>query len=61
MNRLLASALLKTRRPTQRAPDLGYAPRFSGIFLALGVLRFEGESTLPPTAANADRWASLWF
>ena len=40
-----------------RAPDLGYAPRFLGIFLALAESRFEGESTLPPQAGNASRWA----
>ena len=28
-------------------------------FLAFGFFRFEGESTLPPTAANASRWAAL--
>ena len=44
-------------RPTQRAPDLGYAPRVLGVFLALGFFRFEGESTLPPQAGNASRWA----
>ena len=42
---------------TQRAPDLGYAPRFFGISLALADSRFEGESTLPPQAGNASRWA----
>ena len=47
------------RRPTPRAADLGYAPRFLGIFLALGVLRFDGESTLPPQAGNANRWADF--
>lgn len=41
--------------PTKRAADGGYAARFLGIFLALGFFRFEGESTLPPIAANADR------
>ena len=46
---------------TQRAPDLGYAPRFLDIFLALGVFRFEGESTLPPQAGNAHRWAHRSF
>jgi hypothetical protein len=30
-------------------------PRFFGIYLALSFFRFEGESTLPPTAANASR------
>ena len=42
---------------TQRAADGGYAARFLGFFLALGFFRFDGESTLPPTAANASRWA----
>jgi len=42
---------------TQRAADGGYAPRFLSLFLALSFFRFDGESTLPPTAANADRWA----
>jgi len=40
-----------------RAPDLGYAPRFLGIFEASAESRFEGESTLPPQAGNARRWA----
>jgi hypothetical protein len=40
-----------------RAADGGYAARFLSIFVALGVSRFDGESTLPPTAANANRWA----
>lgn len=31
-----------------RAPDLGYAPRFLGMFLASADSRFEGESTLHP-------------
>ena len=41
--------------PTQRAPDLGYAARFSSILLASADSRFEGESTLPPQAGNASR------
>ena len=45
-------------RPTMRAPDLGYAPRFSSMFLACAGLRFEGESTLPPQAGNAHRSAA---
>jgi hypothetical protein len=44
-------------RPTQRAPDLGYAPRFLSVSLALGFSRFDSESTLPPQAGNANRWA----
>ena len=47
-----------------RAPDLGYAPRFLSMFLALAESRFEGDSTLPPQAGNASRWAAchakLW-
>jgi len=42
-------------RRTMRAPDLGHAPRFFGIFLALAGFRFAGESTLPPQAGNANR------
>jgi hypothetical protein len=45
------------RPPTMRAADGGYAPRFLSVFAALGFSRFEGESSLPPTAANAPRWA----
>ncbi|HET9905526.1 MAG TPA: hypothetical protein VFQ23_02760 [Anaerolineales bacterium] len=44
--------------PTPRAADLGYAPRYLSFFLALGFSRFGGESTLPPQAANANRWAA---
>jgi len=40
---------------TQRAADGGYVPRYFGIFLTWGFSRFGGESTLPPTAANAHR------
>ena len=45
-------------RLTQRAADLGYAPRYLGICLAWSFSRFDGESTLPPQAANASRWAA---
>ena len=38
------------------AADSGYAPRFFGICLALSFFRFEGDSTLPPQAGNANRW-----
>ena len=44
-------------RLTMRAPDLGYAPRFLSFFLAFADSRFDGESTLPPQAGNASRWA----
>ena len=43
-----------------RAADGGYAPRFLGFFLASSFFRFDGESTLPPTAANAHRWGADW-
>jgi hypothetical protein len=46
------------KRPTQRAADGGYAARFLSIFVALSFFRFDSESPLPPTAANADRWAA---
>ena len=36
------------RRPTQRAPDLGWAPRFSGFFLASAESRFDADSTPYP-------------
>ena len=45
--------------PTQRAADLGYALRYLSIFPAFGFFRFDGESTLPPQAANASRWLAL--
>ena len=43
---------------TQRAPDLGYAPRFQAFFVALSFSRFAGDPTLPPQAGNANRWAA---
>ena len=46
------------RCPTQRAADGGYAARFFSFFVALGFSRLDGESTLPPTAGNASRWAA---
>ena len=42
------------RQLTQRAPDLGYAPRFLSMFLALSFFRFGGEprpAHLPLTRA----------
>ena len=42
----------------RRAADLGYAPRFLALFVALSFFRFGGESTLPPQAGNARRWAA---
>jgi hypothetical protein len=41
-----------------RAADGGYAPRFLSFCLALSFFRFDSESTLPPTAANASRWVA---
>lgn len=35
----------------------GYAARFLSFVVALSFFRFDGESTLPPQAANASRWA----
>lgn len=45
-------------RLTQRAADLGYAPRYFATCLAFGFSRFDGMSTLPPQAANASRSAA---
>jgi len=45
-------------RPTIRAADKWESPRFLGMFLAISRSRFAGESTLPPTASNASRWAA---
>jgi hypothetical protein len=39
------------------AGDLGSAPRFLSVFVVLSFFRFAGESTLPPQAPNAHRWA----
>jgi hypothetical protein len=36
--------------------DLGYAPRYFDFVLAGSLSCFGGESTLPPQAANANRW-----
>ena len=38
-----------------RAADGGWAARFLVFFVALGFRRFDSESTLLPTAANASR------
>ena len=46
---------------TQRAADGGYAPRFQAFFWLWVFLRFDGESTLPPTAANASRWLAPYI
>ena len=53
-----ASESSSIQHPTQRAPDLGYAPRFLSMFLALAASRFERESSLPPPAGNASRCAA---
>ena len=37
---------------------LGVGPAFFDIFLAFAGFRFEGESTIPPQAGNASRWAT---
>ena len=51
----LMTLKIVNRQLTQRAADSGYASRFLSFCLALGIFRFEGESTLPPTASNAHR------
>ncbi len=44
------------RRLTMRSVDRWVRAAFLGIFLALGLSRFDGEFTLPP-ATNARHWA----
>jgi hypothetical protein len=46
------------RAPNTACTRLGVRTAFFGIFLALAESRFEGESTLPPQAGNASRWAA---
>ena len=53
----LCYPLMIKSKLTFRAPNLGYVPRYSVLFAALGFSRFDGESTLPPQAGNASRWA----
>ena len=52
---ILVKSSAVQNRPTPRAADLGYAPRFQAFFAAGSLSRFDGESTLPPQAANASR------
>jgi hypothetical protein len=55
LDRAIINSEVKDCCPTQRAPDLGYAPRFLAFAVASSFFRFEGESTLPPQAGNASR------
>lgn len=55
IHRHLQAGPVKACWLTPRAADGGYAPRFLAFFVAFGFLRFGGEATLRPTAANADR------
>ena len=57
----MAYHIVSLGRLTRRAADGGYAPRLLGIFVASSFFRFDDESTLPPTAANARRWAETKF
>jgi len=45
--------------PTQRAATWGTRRVILAFLAAFGFFRFGGESTLPPQAANASRWARL--
>ncbi len=47
--------LIESPHLTKFEADGGYAPRFLAVFAALSFLRFDGESALPPTAANTHR------
>jgi len=43
--------------PNKACTRLGVGPAFLSMFLALADSRFDSESTLPPQAGNANRWA----
>ena len=45
------------KAPNNACTRLGVRAAFLSMFLAWAGLRFEGESTLPPQAGNASRWA----
>ena len=47
----------KQKRLTMRTADVGYPVRLLSFSLAWSFFRFDGESTLSPTAANSNRWA----
>src|SRR5262245_31265852 len=53
---ILKVARFETARPTQRAANGGYAPRFLGIVLTLSVSRL--PVLFSPAASNAHRWAA---
>jgi hypothetical protein len=44
--------------PNTACTRLGVRAAFLSMFLAWADSRFEGESTLPPQAGNASRWAA---
>jgi hypothetical protein len=48
--------LIRSSKAAEHSVQLTVGTR--RVFLALSFSRFEGESTLPPTAANANRWAA---
>ena len=50
------SATPKSRRhPLTLPADLGYAPRFSGIYLGLNLVPAKRRCRVPPQAGNASR------
>ena len=54
-----AKSRLGETAPNKACTRLGVRAAFFSIFLAYADFRFEGESTLPPQAGNASRWAPL--
>jgi hypothetical protein len=44
--------------PNTACTRLGVRTAFFELFLACREFRFDGESTLPPQAGNASRWAA---
>ena len=49
---------LDLKTPNNACTRLGVGPAFFESFLAHAESRFDGESTLPPQAGNAHRWAA---
>ena len=54
----LNGKLVALSPPNTACTRLGVRAAFFDIFLARGGFRFGGDSTLPPQAGNASRWAA---
>jgi hypothetical protein len=52
------SFLIRTRRPTKRAPDAGDSGAIPSIFLRLSIFPVGRRPAARPSAGNANRWAA---